>query len=194
MSQLSYVSGELHLRLDDSHKRNRIILSFLKNTIGFKERNGILVLRKSDAKTILRVKKKVPNLILDKKCEKIIMEYRETEANFETLLEEGRKIKEKSDAEFEDFQVPEFDSGKKLEPYQLKPVKHANTVINSANFTVPGGGKTWMALATYLLANAEGKFPIVNNLLVICPLSAFQVWEEEYGIITGNDPKKHKPS
>ena len=97
MSQLSYVSGELHLRLDDSHKRNRIILSFLKNTIGFKERNGILILRKSDAKTILRVKKIVPNLILDKKCEQIIKEYRETEANFETLLEEGRKIKEKPD-------------------------------------------------------------------------------------------------
>jgi len=191
MSQLSYVSGELHLQLDDSHKRNRIILSPLKNTIGFKEREGILVLRKSDAKTILRVKKIVPNLILDKKCEQIIKEYRETEANFETLLEEGRKIKEKPDAEFEDFQVPEFDSGKKLEPYQLKPVKHANTVINSANFTVPGGGKTWMALATYFLAKAEGKFPIVNNLLVICPLSAFQVWEEEYGIITGNDPKQH---
>ena len=57
MSQLSYVSGELHLQLDDSHKRNRIILSPLKNTIGFKEREGILVLRKSDAKTILRVKK-----------------------------------------------------------------------------------------------------------------------------------------
>ena len=216
MSQLSCVSGELHLELDNSHKRNRVILSFLKNTIGFKELRdlekrlqqkphteeeygrvnemgeGILILRKSDARTILRINKFFKDkLILDENCKQKIKEYRETETNFETLLEEGRKIKEKSDAEFEDFQVPEFNSGKKLESYQLKPVKHANTVINSANFTVPGGGKTWMALATYFTAKAEGISPIVNNLLVICPLSAFQVWEEEYEIITGKDPKKN---
>ena len=43
-----------------------------------------------------------------------------------------------------------------------------------------------MAYATYFIAKAETEQQ-VNKLLVVCPKTAFQVWEEEYTIITKKD-------
>ena len=38
-----------------------------------------------------------------------------------------------------------------LKPFQKKSVSHALALRDSANFSVPGAGKTWMAYATYFL-------------------------------------------
>ena len=50
-----------------------------------------------------------------------------------------------------------------------------------------------MAYATYFLAKERQEAPNVNKLLVVCPLSAFQVWEGEYKTITNNNPPEFDP-
>ena len=69
-----------------------------------------------------------------------------------------------------------------LETYQRMPVLHAVSAGNSANFSVPGAGKTWMAYSTYFLLQQQN---IVNKLLVVGPIAAFRPWEIEYEAITG---------
>ena len=195
MSSLSCNENNLVLRLDDSHK-NFLISSFLNNRIGFKEKNGILVYPKIDVKIILRVRNYfVPlagDLILDECCKKEIRDYEESQVNLKNLFEKALEIKDTPDKDFTNLQIPEFRTDKptSLLPYQIKPVKHALTIINSANFAVPGGGKTWMAYSTFFYARAEASLPVVDRLLIICPQSAFQVWEEEYELITGQDSTK----
>ena len=82
-----------------------------------------------------------------------------------------------------DLTIDEMDPQKQLMPYQTVPVMHAVELGNSANFSVPGSGKTWMAYATYFLLRKKKQ---VDKLLVLSPLSAFKPWEEEYEQFTGN--------
>ena len=49
-------------------------------------------------------------------------------------------------------------------------------LANGANFSVPGAGKTSVAYATYEWLRQPGR---VERLLVVCPISAFESWEEE---------------
>ena len=109
--------------------------------------------------------------------------------NFENSRQEALEIKNTSDDEIEDLKIPEFLDNNKLKQYQIKSVLHALILKNSANFSVPGSGKTWMTYASYFKAKSDEEFPQINKLLVVCPSAAFQVWEEEYNVITGRDPK-----
>jgi SNF2-related domain len=64
-----------------------------------------------------------------------------------------------------------------LLPHQLNGLSHALRVSNPANFSVPGSGKTAVALATYATLKTQG---IVDRLFVLGPASSFAPWEEEY--------------
>jgi SNF2 family DNA or RNA helicase len=64
-----------------------------------------------------------------------------------------------------------------LRPYQIPAVAHMMTVRNSANFSVPGSGKTgmvWAAFSKLVEANE------VEKILVVGPRSSFMAWEDEY--------------
>ena len=83
--------------------------------------------------------------------------------------------------------------GTHLQQYQIMPVMHAYALGNTANFSVPGSGKTWMAYSTFFLLKHK---PVteedrVDKLLVIGPLSSFVPWETEY---RRNNSKKTKPA
>jgi SNF2 family DNA or RNA helicase len=70
-----------------------------------------------------------------------------------------------------------WDRGERqLRPHQMNAVIHGLTAANSANFSVPGAGKTasTLALAAVHLANDT-----IDTLLVIGPLSCFRPWEKE---------------
>lgn len=73
----------------------------------------------------------------------------------------------------------ELSSDFYLEPQksQVKSINHIISVSNTANFSVPGSGKTMISLAAYSVLKSKG---IVDRLLVIGPLSCFLTWEEEY--------------
>ncbi len=67
-----------------------------------------------------------------------------------------------------------------LTPFQEKNVQALITMPNGANFSVPGAGKTSTTLAVWEYFRLSGK---ISRLLVICPRSAFEAWEDEPALI-----------
>ncbi len=65
---------------------------------------------------------------------------------------------------------------RKLKPYQQKGYEHLVAVKHSANFSVPGSGKTTVVYAAF---SHLKELVLVDKLLVIGPLSSFMPWEEE---------------
>src|SRR5262249_9490406 len=69
-----------------------------------------------------------------------------------------------------------WPEGHGLRDHQLAGLGHALSAIHSANFSVPGAGKTATALAvaaTHLLNDT------IDVVIVVGPLSAFDPWERE---------------
>ena len=70
-------------------------------------------------------------------------------------------------------------------PFQDLSVAHLIEVPFSANFSVPGSGKTVMFYAAYSVLKSEGK---VDKAFVVCPRAAFDTWIEEYRACFGSSP------
>ncbi|GAA0512147.1 DEAD/DEAH box helicase [Saccharopolyspora thermophila] len=65
-----------------------------------------------------------------------------------------------------------------LRDFQLRDIAKLLSLRHGANFSVPGAGKTRVALAVYAAQRAAGK---VQRLLVVCPKSAYESWKFETG-------------
>jgi SNF2 family DNA or RNA helicase len=95
-------------------------------------------------------------------------------------LEEKNKIevlKQKKSKQVKVFQLD--DVYKKSRPplcHQVKGVCHALRVNNAANFSVPGSGKTQVALGVFVELKKQ---KLVEKALVIGPSSCFEPWENE---------------
>ncbi|MHA6761750.1 DEAD/DEAH box helicase [Streptacidiphilus sp. PAMC 29251] len=63
-----------------------------------------------------------------------------------------------------------------LRPFQLENLARLLRLPHGADFSVPGAGKTTVALAGFALGQARGH---VEQLLVIAPIAAFQAWKED---------------
>ncbi|MCX4993925.1 DEAD/DEAH box helicase [Streptomyces longwoodensis] len=63
-----------------------------------------------------------------------------------------------------------------LSEFQRRDIAKLLSLQHGANFSVPGAGKTRVALAVYASQKAAGK---VNRLLVVCPKSAYESWRYE---------------
>ncbi|MGX1759671.1 DEAD/DEAH box helicase [Streptomyces lydicus] len=68
-----------------------------------------------------------------------------------------------------DWQAP-------LTDFQLRDIGKLLSLTHGANFSVPGAGKTRTAMAVYSALRESGK---ASRLLVVCPKSAYEAWEEE---------------
>jgi len=66
--------------------------------------------------------------------------------------------------------------------HQREAVGHALTVQHSANFSVPGAGKTAIALSIYAVLRHQ---KVVDGLIVIGPASSFVPWEGEFALTLG---------
>jgi len=73
-----------------------------------------------------------------------------------------------------------------LKPYQKEPVRLMINLPYSANFSVPGSGKTTMLYAAYSQLKAAD---IVKKLLIIAPSPAYIAWNEEYEKCFNSKPK-----
>lgn len=69
-----------------------------------------------------------------------------------------------------------FSPLRQLRDFQLRDLGRMLAVSHGANFSVPGAGKTTVALAAYELLHRRGR---VERMLVVAPLSAFEAWFEE---------------
>lgn len=99
--------------------------------------------------------------------EKIDSDFRE----YQDALTSSKKIAEK-----QNINTLPIGFIRKLKKYQLRGYKHLMSVINGANFSVPGSGKTSVIYATFEKLREE---KIVEKMLVIGPRSCFQPWEDE---------------
>ncbi|MGW2255443.1 DEAD/DEAH box helicase [Kitasatospora sp. NPDC001660] len=72
---------------------------------------------------------------------------------------------------------PEWNA--ELGEFQRRDIAKLLSLQHGANFSVPGAGKTRVALAVYAAQKHEGK---VRKLLVVCPKSAYESWQYETGV------------
>jgi SNF2 family DNA or RNA helicase len=73
--------------------------------------------------------------------------------------------------------IPNFR--RKLKPFQIPATAHMLSISHSANFSVPGSGKTTIALAAFAELKSQ---KTVDVLIVIGPRSSFAPWEGEVKI------------
>jgi len=65
---------------------------------------------------------------------------------------------------------------RQLKHFQLDNLSRIATLPHGADFSVPGAGKTTVALANFALQRHRG---VVKRMLVIAPLAAFAAWKED---------------
>lgn len=107
-------------------------------------------------------------------------------AVFEKAQVQGLHTKDQNEFS-EELIIPGFM--RKLKPYQQKAVRHMLAVENTANFSVPGSGKTTMLYAGFSAWRNRGE---VEKLLVIGPPSSFMAWEDEYTDCFGREPMNYR--
>ena len=73
-----------------------------------------------------------------------------------------------------------------LKRHQLKASLHLVSIVNGANFSVPGSGKTSVVLSVFHFLRDRGE---VDQLFVVGPPSCFGPWREEYAAVIGSKPR-----
>jgi SNF2 family DNA or RNA helicase len=68
---------------------------------------------------------------------------------------------------------------RELLPFQLENLAKIVTLPHGADFSVPGAGKTTVALANFLIQKTRGH---VSQMLVIAPIAAFPAWKEDSAV------------
>ncbi|MHC5902548.1 DEAD/DEAH box helicase [Streptomyces sp. S6] len=69
--------------------------------------------------------------------------------------------------------------GADLNTFQCRDIAKLLSLGHGANFSVPGAGKTRVALAVYAAQRARGS---ATRLLVVCPKSAYESWRYETAV------------
>lgn len=110
----------------------------------------------------------------DFECTKIIEMFDKREKEFLYARQRGPEIK---NSKVLSLNIPNFVKNRQLKQYQLLPVQHMIEVPNTANFSIPGSGKTTMTYAAYDVLKSRS---VVDKLFVVGPLSSFKPWEEEF--------------
>ena len=89
---------------------------------------------------------------------------------------------------FEEFvSVVSSEVARPFKKLQLEAAFYEYRMARAANFSVPGSGKTAMILAVFAFLNSSKvESEHVDNLLVICPINAFNSWKEEFKQVFGN--------
>lgn len=176
--------------LKESASYTGIILSkplhklFLKNYLnGLSQANGYWKIPEDSIDNLILILSHFNkyNIIvnLDDQCQILLEEKNKDEENFKQLINQAikakQKITESTISEINTLLSPEFK--RTLTHYQLQAANHLISIQNGANFSVPGSGKTTIALAYYHILK---KLKIVERLFIIGPASVFEPWETEY--------------
>lgn len=109
---------------------------------------------------------------LDTGAAEIVHKLQSDAAQLETARSIGRRLKHRP---VKLIEVPGLK--RRLKSYQVPAIAHLIEVQNAANFSVPGSGKTSIALAAYAILKQQNE---IHKLVIIGPRSSFMPWEEEY--------------
>jgi SNF2 family DNA or RNA helicase len=168
------------------------IISMLVDQWNFVEQGGKLKYGKEfDSLFVYEIYKYISDLgekiSLDSTSEEYVQIHKTQLENLKNAIESGQKIRKgKSLLE---AKYTKLANGAKLKPYQIPSVSHSTELDYSANFSVPGSGKTWMAYFAYEEMKRRKE---VQKMLVVAPLSAFRPWEFEYEQIYGIKPTSYR--
>jgi SNF2 family DNA or RNA helicase len=109
-------------------------------------------------------------------------------ASFEAMQREAEQIQQIRSGKLKPIPFPKPASlgiTRPLLGHQLHAIRHGLKTLNPANFSVPGSGKTAVALSTFAAMVADGR---VRKLFVIGPASCFNPWTDEFKEVFGRKP------
>lgn len=97
-------------------------------------------------------------------------------------------LQSNSDADLQALKLELKAAGfkRELKLFQLENLATILQLPHGADFSVPGAGKTTVALANYAIGRARG---VVEQILVIGPLAAFQAWKDDSVECLNTPPK-----
>lgn len=161
---------------------------YLENILGFEENDdGHLILHstideisKVSAEVLEYFSSKNKEINVEGELRELIAKQESKERELEISIEQGTKLKEYPQTRID---VPDFV--RTLKPYQAPAVAHMVGIGNSANFSVPGSGKTTITLAAYSILKQRNE---VNKIMIVAPRAAFMSWEDEYKGCFGESP------
>ena len=191
----------LILEFDDVRLQEGIHQGFLLNTLKFKKEGSNLYKQPGNvsAANINQVKLyidefskegKLDEVEIEDSCQKILDQAEERRTEIIGNQEEAMHLKKLINSGSEsipDLQIPRLRDDVELKWYQKLSVLHTLCIGNSANFSVPGSGKTWMAYSSFFKMKDEQD--IVDKLLIIGPKVAYTAWVKEYEKMTGEMPE-----
>ena len=193
MIELRFEDG-LILDTDVEQINSQIIVEFL-NSQGFRKESETLYKISGQISSgqieiiVLYLRDFFPDLILQQAVQDQLNSREQFRENVANLRMEALNIKSQifagNNRNFTTT-VPRLRNDRPLYWYQAIGVEHAIAIGNSANFSVPGSGKTWMAYSVFFKMKDEQN--IVDKLLVIGPKVAYRAWQREYVNMTGNQP------
>ena len=116
---------------------------------------------------------------VDDKCLAYLERNKERKDAFADLLKRGSTTKKtlSTDSRGKIMQLLSPGFKRQLKDFQVDAVNHLLTINNGANYSVPGSGKTTVALAYYHILRNSSK---TDGLLVVGPAACFEPWEHEY--------------
>src|SRR2546427_8328724 len=117
---------------------------------------------------------------LNATAQELISRLDEEKRQLGVSIVEGRKLKRKP---VHQIDVPGLR--RPLKDYQVPSVAHLVAVVNGANFSVPGSGKTSVVLAAFKILERR---KIIEKLVVVGPRASFMPWEDEYKACFGRKP------
>jgi len=125
---------------------------------------------------------------LDEACRALLEGADKRRTAYELVLKQGLNAKRGKVREDHAplLKTLEVELARPLTERQVQAVNHLLVVQNGANFSVPGSGKTAVALAYFHLMRSQ---KIVDAILVIGPGSSFEPWEHEFSSCFGRSPR-----
>lgn len=184
MFEITYVDGKLTARSNRSFLP--VVRSFLRR-LGFRGNDVLMTVVTGKPYDMLVSSLEMFEIYgqtsIDVNCKHILKDAADTKQKFEKTSTKATLLKN-HDREYweeKDVPVPKMVVDVSLKWYQKMSVMHAITLGSAANFSVPGSGKTWVALSAFLKMKYEKDD--VDKLLVVSPVVAFRPWEIEYATI-----------
>lgn len=103
-------------------------------------------------------------------------EVKEALKSVENLMMVFSQNSEREESEVVDFNLDLIKLTKPLTDFQKKNIRCLIGMRNGANFSVPGAGKTLTTLALWEYFRNLGE---TEQMLIVCPRSAFEAWETD---------------
>lgn len=111
------------------------------------------------------------NLTLNEDARRLWSSIQVDKDELSSALQTGTTLKRKP---AKSVNIPHFS--RQLKPFQIPATAHMISIAHSANFSVPGSGKTTIALAAFAELRSR---QVVDVLVVIGPRSSFAPWQNE---------------